>query len=66
MHLIIKDVNNIVLGNYIIHIFNDEMHMGRNVRCVIHHLPLPTSPGRRETVCLSGSDYHHSQVEDEV
>ena len=40
-------LSHVVLGDYIIHIFNDEIHMGRNVRSICHH-----QLGDR-TVCLS-------------
>ena len=42
----------VLLGDYIIHIFNDKIHMGRNV---VRHLPL--SGWYIQTVYLSDSDY---------
>ena len=33
-------LSHVVLGDYIIHIFNNEMYMGRNVRYVVYHLQL--------------------------
>ena len=46
----VEGLSHVLLGDYIIHIFNDEIHMGRNVRYVVYCL---TSSGGREI----GSDY---------
>ena len=45
--------SHVALGDYIIHTFNDKMHMGRNV-CNA----LSANMGGRETIHLS--DSHHS------
>ena len=46
--------SHVALGDYIIHTFNDKMHMGRNVCKAPYELYL----GSRETIYLS--DSHHS------
>ena len=49
-------LSHVVLGDYIINMFNDEIHMGR---CT--SIP-STTMGDRGTICLSDNDYniiHH-------
>ena len=47
-------LSHVVLGDYIIHIFSDEIHIGRV--CKVCSVP-PASSGGRETVDLSDSVY---------